>query len=189
VTLQAPPPTRHEICGAIAEIIRTVDEHAGEMNRRWGFNRLPHIVPIEWTERFVEQKRRWQMACFECTGSLLTADLDRVRKQGDAMIRAYAKLEEIALAEGKTPAPPCAWEFELRNGAPIMLVRTRAEMAQVKREPPAQVWCLEEIGEIITRFPELCLAKNEFPQAEVVQMRTSPLVIDELNDSLADIPF
>lgn len=189
VNLQAPPPTRHEICGSMAEIIRTVDEHAGEMNRRWGFNRLPHIVPIEWTERFVTQKRKWEWACFECTGSLVADDLARVRRHGEAMIRAYSKLEEIALASGKSPSPPGVWEFETQDGRPIVLVRSRAEMGQIKRDPPAQVWCLDEIGEIIRKFPELALVKNEFPQAEVVQMRTSVKVRDALDDSLADTPF
>jgi hypothetical protein len=173
----------------IGAIIATVDAHAGDMNRRWGFNRLPHIVPIEWTERFVAQKRKWQTACFECVGSLLPRDVERVRMHGEAMIRAFQKLDEIALAAGAPPAPPGGWEFELRDGRPIVLVRTRAELSQIKRDPPAQTWCLEEIGEIISRFPELCAAKHEFPEAEILQLRTSAPAIDELNDSLADIPW
>lgn len=186
---QKPPPTKHMIVEDMAGIIRTVNEHARELNRRWGFNRLPHIVPIEWTERFRSQKRKWETACFECAGSCQPADLERVRKHGEAMLRAYDKLEQIALDAGKSPAPPGQWEFELKDGRPIVLVRTRAEMAQVERDPPAQVWCLEEIGEIITKFPDLVLTKNAFPEAEVVQMRTSFDVDDALNDSLEDIPF
>ncbi len=81
------------------------------------------------------------------------------------------------------------WEFETNDGKPIMLVRTRAELSQIQRDPPAQAWCLEEIGEIISRFPELVVTKDAFPQAEVVQMRTSSLVTDELNDALGEIPF
>jgi hypothetical protein len=177
------------VAEAIGEIIKTVNAHADEANRRWGFNRLPHIVPVEWTELFVDQKRRWETACFECIGSCLPPDQDRVRKQGEAMIRAYGKLEELALAAGMAPAPPGTWEFELKDGRPIVLVRTRAEMAQVKREPPAQVWCLEEIGEIISKFPELVLTKEAFPEAEVVQMRTSSVVVGALNDSLEGIPW
>jgi hypothetical protein len=186
---QQPPPTRHELLGTMGDIIRTVDEHARELNRRWGFNRLPHIVPIEWTERFRAQKFKWERACFECTGSPAPEHLIRVRQHGEAMLRAYDKLEELALAAGKSPAPASQWEFETNDGKPIVLVRTRAEMAQVQRDPPAQVWCLEEIGEIITRFPELLAAKDAFPQAEIVQMRTDPLVIGELNDGLGDIPW
>lgn len=182
------PPTKHEVIGSMAAIIRTVDEHAREMNRRWGFNRLPHIVPPEWTQRFVAQKRKWEAACFECTGSPLPADLARVTSHGEAMIRAYAKLEELALAAGMSPAPPGTWEFELKDGTPIVLVRNRDEMANVDRKG-AQVWCLEEIGEIIARFPELVLTKSAFPEAEVIQMRTSAETHELVDDCLADIPW
>lgn len=183
-----PPPTKNEIATSMGDVIRTVDEHAREMNRRWGFNRLPHIVPIEWTERFKSQKHKWEAACFECCGSMLPDDLERVRRHGEAMIRAYEKLEEIALASGKAPAPPGTWEFELTDGTPIVLVRDRAEMAQAERKG-AQVWCLEEIGEIIKRFPELVLTKDAFPEAELLQLRTSAEVRELVDDCLEAIPW
>lgn len=188
MTPGAPPPTKTEIAMSMGDIIRTVNEHALEMNRRWGFNRLPHVVPIEWTERFRSQKSKWERACFECCGSMLADDLARVRQHGEAMIRAYAKLEEIALANGIAPAPPGTWEFELDDGTPIVLVRTKAEMAQAGR-PGAQVWALEEIGHIITKFPELVLTKDAFPEAEVIQMRTSTEVCELIDDCLEDIPW
>ena len=174
----------------MAEIIRTVDEHAREMNRRWGFNRLPHIVPIEWTERFVSQQRKWQMACFECTGSPLPDDLARVRKHGEAMIRAFEKLEEVALASGKSPAPPGAWEFELNDGTPIVLVREMADKGQVEREPRAQVWSLEEIANLLQNIPTLIAqTRDAFPEAEVIQMRTPQATRDLVDDELEQIPF
>lgn len=188
MTPGAPPPTRNEIATTMGDIIRTVDEHAREMNRRWGFNRLPHIVPIEWTERFKSQKAKWEAACFECAGSMQPDHLARVRQHGEAMIRAFAKLEEIALAAGIAPAPPGTWEFELEDGTPIVLVRTKAEMAQVGR-PGAQVWALEEVGHIIAKFPELVLTKNAFPEAELVQMRTSSEVRELVDNALEDIPW
>jgi len=52
-----------------------------------------------------------------------------------------------------------------------------------------QIWSLEEIAQVIAKFPEIAFAKQAFPGAEVIQMRTSPLVIDDLNDSLAEFPF
>lgn len=189
MTVGAPPPTKRMNLETIGAVIKTVDEHAQHYNKIWGFNRLPHIVPIEWTERFVVQKRKWQTACFECVGSLLPKDVERVRRHGEAMIRAYDKLDEIAAVNGMSPAPPGVWEFETRDGKPIVLVRTRAEISQVKREPPAQVWCLEEIGEIITRFPELIAAKHEFPETEIIQLRTDAPTLEQLNDSLEDIPW
>jgi hypothetical protein len=185
----APPPTPSMIANEMGDIIANVTEHANEMNRRWGFNRLPHIVSLDLMRRFKEQQRKWQLACFECCGSMLPADLDRVRKHGEAMKRAYGALEAEALALGKSPTPPGQWEFELKNGTPVVLVRTRAELGSVTRDPPAQVWCLEEIGEIITKFPELLAGKELFPGAEIIQIAPSAEVRELVDDILSDIPF
>jgi hypothetical protein len=105
------------------------------------------------------------------------------------MLRAYDALEREAIALGKSPAPPGQWEFELKDGTPIVLVRTRAEMANVTREPPAQVWCLEEIGEIISRFPELVLGKEKFPDTEIIKLAPSAELVELVDDMLVDIPF
>lgn len=183
------PPTKHELATAMGDIIANVTEHANEMNRRWGFNRLPHIVSIDLMQKFKAQQFKWQKACMECVGSMLPDDLARVKAHGEAMIRAYAALEREALALGKHPAPPGQWELELSDGTPIVLVRTRAEMGNVTREPKAQVWCLEEIGEIITRFPALALAKDAFPEMEIIRMAPSPEVRELVDDLLEDIPF
>ncbi len=185
----APPATPSMIAQEMGDIIANVTEHANEMNRRWGFNRLPHIVGLDLMRRFKEQQRKWQLACFECCGSMLPDDLERVRKHGEAMKRAYGALEAEALALGKSPAPPGQWEFELKDGTTVVLVRTRAEMGNVTREPAAQVWCLEEIGEIITKFPVLVIGKELFPDMEVIRLAPSAEVRDLVDDILSDIPF
>jgi hypothetical protein len=187
--VNAPPPTKHEVAEVIGDMIANVREHADEMNRRWGFNRLPYIVSMDLMQKFKVQKNKWELACFECVGSLMPADLARVKAHGEAMIRAYAALEREALALGKSPAPPGQWEFELKNGTPVVLCRTRAEMGNVTREPNAQVWCLEEIGEIITRFPELLALKDRFPEAEVLRLAPGEKERELVDDLLEDIPF
>lgn len=188
--VQAPPPTSHEIIGTISAMIQTVNERATDANRRWGQNRLPHLVPFEWLERFRSQKRKWETACFECSGSPKPEDIDTVRKHGEAMIRAYDKLGELAVENGYLPTPPAWWEFELKDGTPVLLVRDRAEMSQVDPQGRAcQIWSLEEVADVIAKFPMIAATKEHFPGAEVIQMRTSPIVIDALNDSLEGIPF
>lgn len=190
MSVGAPPPTRHEIISAISAMILTVDERARDCNRKWGTNRLPHLVSLEWLERFRSQKRKWETACFECGGSPLPADLETVRKHGEAMLRAFDKLEDLAVEGGHLPTPPQQWEFELKDGTPVILVRDRAEIGQVDpKGRAAQVWALEEVADIIAKFPAIVLAKDSFPGAEVIQIRTAPIVVDELNDSLEGLPF
>ncbi len=184
-----PPPLKHETLSAMATIIATVDRHAREHNRRWGVNRLPHLVPIAEAERFVRAKRKWELACWECTGSLLSADLDRVRAQGESMMRGYDHLAKLAIEAGHDFASPQRWEFELEDGTPVILVRDRAELAQVDTGGrAAQVWSLDEIATILAKFPMMARAKECFPGAELIQMKTDPLVIGKLNDDLSDLP-
>jgi hypothetical protein len=188
----APPPTRSQLLAQASDMITLVDTRAKEVNRRWGHNRLPYIVPLEWMEKFKRQKASWELAAFECTGSPLPADMERMRVQGQAMIRAYDKLEQIATESGKGPVPPERWEFELKDGTLVILVRDRAEMAQVDLHGrSAQVWSLDEIAEVIHNFPILSAAKDIFPAAEVleVEVATSRKVKDKLDDELSDIPF
>jgi hypothetical protein len=186
----APPPLKHELLGDIAAMIRTVDTRAQECNRRWGFGRLPHLVPLDWLERFRSQKRKWETACFECAGSPQAEDRDTVRKHGEAMLRAFDKLESLAIEDGRTPVPPDRWEFELTDGTPVILVRDRDEISQIEPDGRAvQIWSLEEIANVIAKFPEIARAKELFPGAEVMPLRTTRRVTDALNDSLADLPW
>lgn len=188
--VQAPPPETHTIILAIRDMIQTVNERATDANRRWGHNRLPHLVGFEWLEKFRSQKRKWETACFECAGSPKPEDLVTVRKHGEAMIRAFDKLDELAVANGYLPTPPATWEFELADGTPVILVRDRSEISQVDPQGRAcQVWSLEEVANVIAKFPMIAAAKESFPGAEVVQMRTSSIVVDALDDALTDLPF
>lgn len=188
--VQAPPPSKHELLDQTVAIVKTVDEHARQINKRWGHNRLPHLVPLEWTERFRLQKRKWEGACFEFTGSPEPDDIAVIRKHGEAMLRAFAKLEEIAVENGHLPTPAQHWEFELKDGTPVILVRDRADMATIEPDGRAlQIWSLEEVATVIEKFPMIALAKDSFPGAEVVQMKTGAKVTDALDDALTDLPW
>lgn len=187
----APPPTPTELLSSISAIVDAVDERARECNRKWGMNRLPLIVPLEWMERFRSQKHKWQLAVFESAPVPTPDCLARIRKQGEAMLRAFDKLEELAVADGHYPTPPEQWEFELNDGTPVILVRERTELAQVDpKGRPVQIWALEEVADVIAKFPALVLGtKQAFPGAEIIRTRTDRKVTDALDDALAEIPF
>lgn len=188
--IQSPPPVKHELLDAASAIIQTVDTHARAVNRKWGCNKLPHIVPLEWTEKFRVQKKKYELAAFEACGSLDPAHLDQLRKQADAMLRGFTKLEHLAVEAGHLPTPPDHWEFELEDGTPVILVRDRCEMDQVKPDVRGvQIWSLDEVVTIIGKFPDLTRAKDAFPGAEVIQLRTSKPCKDALNDELNTLPW
>lgn len=180
----APPPLRHVIAAQCSVIIEAVDRKAREIERRWGIGRLPYLVPVEWSERFSSQKLKFSRACFEM-------ELEDVRTHGAAMERAFDKLEEIAIANGHTPDHGQQWEFEIDPGQLVILVRDRAEMAQVDTKGrTAQIWSLDEIVEVIRKFPVLSAAKNAFPGAELQSIRPDPEATAAINTILDDeIPF
>ena len=106
------------------------------------------------------------------------------------MERAYEALEKAAVAAGNKPGVPETWELTLPDGSLVVLVRDRAEMGQVDTQGrQAQVWALEELGDIITKFPALVLAKEAFPGAVVESIRPDPKAIQLIDDNLAEAPF
>lgn len=187
--LQAPPPLKHDILSEASTIIATVDAHAREINRRWGTNRLTHIVPLDLAERFQSQHAKYSKAAWECCGSLNPDDIARLRTQAEAMLRAYAALERAAVNSGRDDGPPTTWQFELKDGTPVVLVRDRHELGQVDLDGRAgQIWSLEEIADIVAKFPDIARTKECFPGTEVIQLRTPSRIHDKLNDELADLP-
>lgn len=190
---QAPPPlapTPYSLVLLLRDIIGTVDERARQCNRRWGYNRLPHLVPIDWLERFRRQKLKWQQACLDAGAFPTEADMAAVREHGNAMIRAFDKLEELAAESGHEQTRLYQWEFELPDGTPVILVRERADLGSVDPKGRAcQIWSLDEVAEVIGKFPMLAAAKQCFPGAEIIPLRTDRKVHDALDDSLADLPF
>lgn len=187
---QAPPPTAYSLTLLLRDIVTSVDERARACNRRWGFNRLPHLVPIDVLEKFRSAKLKWERACLDATPFPVAATMDEVKLRADVMLRAYDKLEAIAEEAGHLPGPLHQWEFELGDNTPVILVRDRADLSRVDAGDRAcQVWSLDEIVDVIERFPMLSKAKECFPGAEVIPMRTSRKVTDALDDSLEDLPF
>lgn len=179
----SPPPLPHEEVEQCSVIIKAVDRKGREMERKWGIGRLHNLVPVEWAERFHSQRKKFSAACF-------SLNANEVRLHGTAMERAYDKLEEVAVSCGHTPSPPEHWEFELEEGKLVILVRDRAEMAQIDlKGRQAQIWSLDEIAEVVRKFPELSAAKEHFPGAEVISIRPERAAHDALDDQLSDIPF
>lgn len=193
MTVQAPPPlppTPYTQVLLLRDIVTTVDERARQCNRRWGYNRLPHLVPIEWLEKFRSAKTKWETACFEATPFPTEAAMKAVKVRADVMLRAFDKLEELASEGGQDLIPLHQWEFELQDGTPVILVRERSDIGRVDpKGRTCQIWSLDEVVDVIEKFPMLAKAKECFPGAEIIPMRTGAKIIGALDDSLADLPF
>jgi len=180
--MKGAPPTRHGQISDMQVIINCVDQRGREMDERWGFGRLPMLVPIDWAERFHAQLKLFNAAVWEFNSML-------VRQHGEAMLRAYDKLDELAREAKGEPLPVDQWEFETAHGL-VILVRDLRDTSRAQRHGrEAQVWALDEIANVIRCHPILAAAKNAFPDAQVVSVRPSRAARDQLDDELSDIPF
>ena len=180
--MKGAPPTRHAQISDMQVIIKCVDQRGREMDERWGIGRLPMLVPIEWAERFHAQHKLFNAAVWEF-------DLPLVRQHGEAMLRAYDKLDELARSANGEPLPAHQWEFETPEGLVILVQDLRDTGRAQRHGREAQVWALDEIANVIRCHPILAAAKTSFPGAQVVSVRPSKTTLAELDDELSDIPF
>src|ERR1051326_390915 len=158
--MKGAPPTKHETLSQIQVIVHSVDQRGREIEHRWGRGRLPKLVPFDLAEKFRVQQRKFSGAVWEY-------ELASVQKHGEAMLRAYAKLEEVAAASGAQPSPPEQWEFETDDGL-VVLVKDIADVGRAQLDGrKGQVWSLDEIVNIVRAHPVLVAAKQCFPGAEV----------------------
>ena len=125
VPVTAPPSTRHGQISDMQVIINCVDQRGRELDQHWGIGRLPMLVPIEWAERFHAQHKLFNVAVWEF-------DLKLVRQHGDAMLRAYDKLDQLARDARGEPLPVGQWEFETPDGL-IILVRDLHDTCRAQR--------------------------------------------------------
>jgi hypothetical protein len=175
------PATKHEVLSQVEVIVKAVDQRGRDIDTRWGIGRLPALVPHDVAERFRVQHRKF-------SGAIWEYDAEQARKHGDAMLRAYDKLEQLAIASGASPAPPEQWEFETPAGL-VILVRDIRDTARVDRGGrEAQVWSLDEIANVIAAHPILAAAKVHFPGATIEAVRPAKRDRDKLDDSLSGLP-
>jgi len=175
------PKTRHEVIDEMQVVINAVDQRGREMDDKWGIGRLITIVPIEWAERFRSQRRKFLGAVWEF-------DAAEVTKHGEAMIRAYAKLDELASATHQ-PGPPEVWEFDTPEGLVVLVRDIRHASEKLLQGRQGQVWSIDEVASVIRAHPILAAAKDAFPGAVVEDIRVPIDTKQKLDDELMDIPF
>lgn len=166
----------------IMATLEAVDQRGRDSDAVWGFGRLPSLCGVELATRFASQKRKLS----EAVWSRVFAD---VKKHGEAMIRAYDKLDQIAREAGHQTIPPEQWEFEV-GGELVILVKDLRQVSQVQRHDRAcQVWSLDEIANVVRMHPILVAAKQSFPGATVDDTRPGRTIKRELNEAEDALPF
>lgn len=143
------------------------DETAAEMDAKWGCDRLRLLVSPELREKFDRQRYLLNQAVWH-------GDLEEVRREAGRMVNAWLALDRAAEAAGATKLEAVVWEVALADGSVAAIVSDDAIAAKVNADGrQVAVYTLEEIGRLLSNYPEVAKAKLVFPGATVTEIRRS----------------
>lgn len=143
------------------------DETAAEMEANWGCDRLRLLVPPDLREKFDRQRYLLNQAIWH-------GELEAVRREAGRMTAAWLALDRAARAAGKLPLAPAVWEVALADGSVAAIVPDDAQAHSVVGEGrKVAVYTLEEIGRLLSNYPDIAKAKLVFPGATITAVRRS----------------
>lgn len=141
------------------------DETASEMEAKWGCDRLRLLVGPDMREKFDRQRYLLNQAIWH-------GELEAVRRESNRMVAAWLALDRAAESAGALKLNPVVWEVPLEDGGVAAIVRDYADAHAVVAEGrKVSVFCLEEIGRLLSNYPDIAKAKLVFPGAEITAIR------------------
>lgn len=163
-----------------------VDETAAAMERKWGIDRLPRLVPPDLAARFQQahdmRNGEWDYATEERRAAL-TAMMDR----------AWQALDKAATDAAQAPLPPGLWETpadpDSAAGGVLVLCQddTHAQAVMLRAKAEGRLvttWTLPEVARVLRANTLVNRIKDTWPGAKVTRAgrATRPMPDD-------DIPF
>jgi len=143
------------------------DETAAELEAKWGCDRLRLLVGAELREKFDRQRYLLNQAIWH-------GELETVRRESNRMVAAWMALDRAAEAAGALKLNPVVWEVPLADGSVAAIVGDDAHAHAVVAEGRAvSVFTLEEIGRLLSNYPDIAKAKLTFPGATITAVRRS----------------
>jgi len=127
-------------------LLEPLNRVAQTLEDKWGYDRLPGLVPIEMAERFATAAQKLSEAVF-------SGDIEQIKQRAEVMRRGWLKLDETAEAEGHEGwQQQEVWEGRRPDGKTFLLVKDKATAIQKHRDTGVGVWTLEEIGRLLYHF-------------------------------------
>ncbi len=153
------------------------DETAAEMEGKWGCDRLRLLVGPELREKFDRQRYLFNQAIWH-------GELEDVRREAGRMVNAWQALDRAAVAAGNDCLSPEVWETPLADGTvAAIVVDDAAAHGVVAQGRQVAVYTLEEIGRLLSNYPDIAKVKEVFPGATVTAIRRS---VDDPLDAIHD---
>lgn len=152
--------------------LEALDEVAASMERRWGVDRLPRLVPVDLAERFWRQKAKLDAAITEeaTGGSVANTEYEAGR-----MVNAWKALDAAAEAQGAQTLAPTLLEGRLPDGRLLIVCADQTAAHRIAGDHRgATVWSMEEIAHVLWQFEMVNDAKVVWPGARVENARVDP---------------
>jgi hypothetical protein len=145
--------------------IAGVDHVAVTMEAKWGVGRLRLLVSPELREKFDRQGYLLNQAIWH-------GGVEAVRVQSARMASAWQALDRAATAAGAEVLSPKVREVRLEDGTVAAIVPDGAHAhAAVASGRHLAVYTLDEIGRLLSHYPQIAQAKAVWPGATVEAVR------------------
>ena len=163
-----------EITCEIRRWINHLDDCALDYEARWGIGRLPQCVAVDVQVKWETQREKLQNA-------INTRNIKLIAELVNGTIRGYAKLEELALADGHKPAKPDFLAVQHEESGQVYHITTNNENASRASQNGVKVYTLKEVVNILHAQDNINAIKDVFPKAKVTGV--------EWNGEEDEIPF
>jgi len=156
------------------------DDEVNRLERKWGIDRLPWLVPVELRDRFYEQLDRLNAAIDKCDG---------VEHEVEVTLRGCAAIERAAIEGGAEPLTGDYIEGRMPDGTVLAITVNGYEAGKVKQDNREMtVYTVDEVGVILEQWLKekqakafVDEAKNVFAGAVIESVtKTAKLIDDEI---------
>ena len=156
------------------------DDEVNRLERKWGIDRLPWLVPVELRDRFYEQLDKLNAAIDKTDG---------VEHEVEVTLRGCAAIERAAIEGGAEPLTGEYIEGRMPDGTVLAITANGYEAGKVKQDNREMtVYTVDEVGVILEQWLKekqakafVDEAKNVFAGAVVESVtKTAKLIDDEI---------
>ena len=175
----------------IAHHLAPLDRVAREMERTWGVDTLPTLVPFDLRTRF-------ERALENLNRAIHDNDINAVEQKSRNLIQGWKLLDQAARKQGHQPmdqSQPYAWFHRGPKNQAYAFVRDQKDLKRVNRDQASIAWTLDEVCHIIDWYAEqpgnqvIFHLKKEFPASELTDHQNLNSNKHETEPEHDDIPF
>jgi hypothetical protein len=149
-----------------------------DMERLWGIDRLPSLVPPALAMKFGERMAEFNAA-------INAGEKEAVAVLAGKLCIGLGAMDTAARQAGHQPIPAEAWEYE-HDGRRFVVIRDGADWPPVAAaHPGVTIYTLREVAIALAHYGQGVVAvKDAFPGAEVSAVRKRTQLEESLDDEL-----